>query len=87
MFDEIRRLERKYTLNSYPYADRAEAQEKLRQLGAAFAAANPVPPPEPTPAPAPEPTPEPKKSLKPLIIGIIIALLAYQVFKSKPLLD
>jgi hypothetical protein len=77
MNDEIRRLERKYILSNYPYADSALNQRRLRQLGALFSAAPKTPAPPPPP-PEPEPEPEPKTDYKKIIVYGILVYIVYK---------
>ena len=81
MFDDLRNLERRYSLNSYPYADSEYSQQRLRALGIATdqlvtPPKNPVPKtPIPMPAPAPPKETGGIQKLLPLLLGILVLFL------------
>ena len=81
MLNDFRDLERRYSMNSYPYADSEDSQERLRALGIATdqlieAPENPTAQKPVAPQPMPEP---PKKSAaKNLLIPLLlIGLVCY----------
>lgn len=90
MLEDFRNLERRYSLQSYPYADSEYSQQRLRALGIATdqlvtPPKNPVPEtPVPLPPEPPKETGKGIQKLLPLVLGALLLFLFFRTPKAGP---